>query len=159
MEPALTHLTIDRDLALEFLAVFSRFEYALKVSNFRHPGNGEAKANWITFANTVANAFDLNRTGELRDAFDYLTHQPLRRFAVENNRLDWFPFNLPPTASEAERVIRLVRQVRNNLFHGGKFARDPQSSPDRDSRLVGASLVLLRELLTLSPQVQKEYVD
>lgn len=158
MEPALAHLTIDRDLALEFLTVFSRFEYALKVSNFRHPGR-EAKANWITFANTVANAFDLNRTGELRDAFAYLTRQPLRCFAVENDRLDWFPFNLPPVASEAERVIRLVRQVRNNLFHGGKFARDPQSSPDHDSRLVRASLVLLRELLTLSPQVQKEYVD
>jgi len=159
VDPALTHLTVKPHLALEFLAVFSRFEFALKVTNFRQPGDGEARADWLGFANAIRNSFDPTRTPEVQEAFVYLTSQPLRRFAVENGTLDWFPVNMPPVASEAEWVIRLVRQIRNNLFHGGKFAPDPQSSPDRDTRLLRASLVLLRELLSLSPCVQEAYVQ
>lgn len=159
VDPALTHLTVKPDLVLEFLAVFSRFEFALKVTNFLQPGGGEAKADWLGFADAVSCLFDPTRTAEVRDAFLYLTSEPLRRFAVEGGKLDWFPLNMPPIASEAECVIRLVRQIRNNLFHGGKFAPDPQSSPDRDTRLLHASLVLLRELLSLSPRVQAAYVQ
>lgn len=157
MDPALTHLTVNPKLALEFLAVFSRFEFALKVTGFRHPGDGEAKADWIAFANKVANSFKPNRTPELGEAFTYITSQPLRRFAVENGTLDWFPFNLPHVASEAEKVVRLIRQIRNNLFHGGKYAPDAQSTPDRDSRLLQSSLVLLHELLSLNPVVHDAY--
>ena len=159
MDAALSHLTVKRDLALEFLAVFSRFEFALKVTGYRQAGDGEARADWIAFANTVSNSFDPNRTQELADAFAYLTGQPLRVFGVQDGTLGWYPFNLPPTASGTEMLVRLVRQVRNNLFHGGKFAPDPQAAPDRDPCLLQSALVLLRELLTLAPTVQTAYVN
>jgi hypothetical protein len=159
VDPALSHLTVNPKLALEFLAVFSRFEFALKVTTFRRAGEGEAKADWIAFANAVANSFNPNRTPELADAFAYLTSQPLRRFAVEHGTLDWFVFNLPGDASQPEKVVRLIRQVRNNLFHGGRFAHDSQAAPDRDSCLLEYSLVLLRELRTLRPDVEAPYVQ
>lgn len=159
MDPALSHLTVSPELALEFLAVFSRFEFALKVSNLRRPGDGEAKADWAVFAEAVADTFDPQRTAQLTHAFMYLTGEPLRHFAVENGALAWRPFNLPEGLSQAGRVVRLIKQVRNNLFHGGKFAPDPQAGSDRDSRLIQASLVVLRELLHLSPQVRAAYVD
>lgn len=158
-DPALVHLPVSRELALEFLAVFSRFEFALKVTTFRQPGEGEAKANWIGFANEVAGTFNPNRTPELADAFAYVVGQPLRRFAVVNGALDWYPFNVPARISDAERVVRVVGQIRNNLFHGGKFARDPQVNAERDTKLLAGSLVLLRELRQLAPQVEAAYVQ
>ena len=159
MDPALSHLTVSPELALEFLAVFSRFEFALKVSNLRRPGNGEAKADWAAFAEAVADTFDPQRTAQLTHAFVCLTGEPLRHFAVENGALTWRPFNLPEGLSQAGRVVRLIKQVRNNLFHGGKFAPDPWAGSDRDARLIQASLVVLRELLRLSPRVRAAYVD
>lgn len=159
MDPALSRLTVDPKLALEFLAVFSRFEFALKVTSYRQRRDGEAKADWITFAMAVNDSFHPNRTPELAAAFGYLTGQPLRRFAVENSTLGWFPFNPPPAASDAERVVRLIRQVWNNLFHGGKYAPDPQAGADRDFQLLQSSLVLLRELRRLIPAVEAAYVD
>ena len=157
-DPALVHLPVARELALEFLAVFSRLEFALKVTNFRQPGEGEAKANWIGFANEIAGAFNPGRTPKIANAFAYLTGQPLRRLAVENGALDWYPFTVPQGISDAERVVRVVRQIRNNLFHGGKFARDPHANAERDTRLLEASLVVLRELRRLAPQVEEAYV-
>ncbi len=158
-DPALVHLPVARELALEFLAVFSRLEFALKVTNFRQPGEGEAKADWIGFANEIAGAFNPHRTPEIANAFAYLAGQPLRRFAVENGALGWYPVNVAGGISDAERVVRVVRQIRNNLFHGGKFARDPNASADRDTKLLEASLVLLRELRRLAPQVEAAYVQ
>ena len=158
-DPALIHLPVARELALEFLAVFSRLEFALKVTNFRQPGEGEAKANWISFANEIAGAFIPNRTPEIANAFAYVAGQPLRRFAVENGVLGWYPFNVPHGISDAERVVRVVRQIRNNLFHGGKFAHDPHANGGRDTRLLEASLVLLRDLRRLAPQVEEAYVQ
>ena len=159
VDPALSHLTVSREVALEFFAAFSRFEFALKVTNYLQPGDGEAKADWIRFANAVVNSFDPNRTPELGAAFAYLTGQPLRCLAVQNGALGWFPFNPPPGAPDAERAVRLIRQVRNNLFHGGKYAPDAQAAPDRDLRLLQSSLILLRELLRLAPAVHAAYVD
>ncbi len=159
VDPALTHLTVHPQIALEFLAVFSRFEFALKVTNYRQPGEGEARVDWIEFANDLADSFDPNRTAQLAAAFAYLTGEPLRRFAVQNGALGWFQLNLPPGASDAETVVRLIRQVRNNLFHGGKYAPDPEGGPDRDRRLVESALVLLPELRRLVPAVDAAYVD
>ncbi len=129
------------------------------MGGFRQPGDGEARADWTALANATSNAFDPNRNAELREAFVYLTSEPPRRFVVEAGRLGWYPSNPTAGISETSKVVGLIRQVRNNLFHGGKFAPDSHSGTDRDSRLIRASLVLLRELLPLSPQVQAAYVD
>jgi len=43
-------LKIDRDLVLEFLAFFARFEYALKRGGYASGNEKEVNANWDTFA-------------------------------------------------------------------------------------------------------------
>lgn len=54
-------------LASEFFTTFARFEYALKTTGF-HNGNGDADANWRSFAESVAGAFDQPANQELIEA-------------------------------------------------------------------------------------------
>lgn len=65
-------------LALESPTVFSHFKFALKVSSFRRHGNRRGQFRLDGRADIVATTFDLNRIAKLRDAFAYLTDEPLR---------------------------------------------------------------------------------
>jgi len=157
MPSPLDKLTIPRELVFEFFAIFARMEYALKlVPRFRRPGNGDAKANWTAFANEIAPNFAPTGNQQLRDAVQYLTVPGLRYYSVVADVLDWHPF---PVAGDTEalRTINLIKQLRNNLFHGAKFAQDPNSNPDRERKLVELSIVLLEHMLGLSPDVRVAY--
>ena len=47
--------------------------------------------------------------------------------------------------TETEKVLRLVRRVRNNLFHGGKHNAGLFENTDRSIRLLTNSIVVIRE--------------
>jgi hypothetical protein len=51
----------------------------------------------------------------------------------------------------------MVRRVRNNLFHGGKFLAPEGAENDRDQLLVQHSLTVLRACIPLSAQVTAAY--
>jgi hypothetical protein len=155
MDRALEKLTIPSDLALRFFGAFSRFEYALKVTPaFRQPGNGEAKADWRAYATAVAPMFDLAGDPALKAACAYVTQANLRYYSVQAGQAEWRPYPLPAGITDAEKAVRLIKQIRNNLFHGGKYAHDPEGNPERDEKLVAASLVILENLLRLDEGVQ-----
>ncbi len=157
MPSPLDKLTIPRELAFQFFAMFARMEYGLKVvPRFRRPGNGDAKADWTAFANEIAPNFAPVGNQELRDAVQYLTVPGLRYYSVLGDVLDWRPF---PVAGDTEalRAINLIKQLRNNLFHGAKFAQDPNSNPERERGLVESSIVLLEHMLGLSADVRMAY--
>lgn len=155
---ALTKLTVAPELAIEFLAVFSRLEYALKVvPSFRIAGDGEAKADWAAFSRELNGSFVTNSNPLLSEAFSYLTTEPLRYFAVQQGTLDWSPFNVPVGVTPLDKAIRVIKQVRHNLFHGGKFAIDPEASKDRDTRLLKCALVVLHEIRNQIPAIKEAY--
>ena len=158
MDAGLRLLTVPPELALEFFSVFSRLEYALKITaQFRQAGNGEAKADWAAFAEGIAQSFEPHKNQETKRAFEFLVHANLRRLEVSGNDVEWKPFNVADPESDADRVIRIIKQVRNNLFHGGKYAREPDGSPERDRALLLHSLTILRYLVGLHAEVQAKY--
>ena len=61
--------------------------------------------------------------------------------------------------SEADFVVRCVKRIRNNLFHGGKFPipTGPVSAPERDTELLEHGLVILHALLELDERVKKHW--
>jgi hypothetical protein len=157
MASPLDKLTIPRELVFEFFATFARMEYSLKVvPRFRQPGNGDAKADWASFAIEIAPAFAPAGDQRLRDALQYLLVPGLRYYSVLDDVLDWRPFPVVGD-SEALRTIRLIKQLRNNLFHGAKFALDPNSDPDRERKLVESATLLLHHMLALSGDVRAVY--
>ncbi|HJX12988.1 MAG TPA: hypothetical protein VJ377_05605, partial [Dehalococcoidales bacterium] len=62
---------------------------------------------------------------------------------------------------EILRLIYIIKQVRNNLFHGGKFPDPigPVGDPTRDPSLIKHSITVLKHLLFSSPDVKNCYFD
>ncbi len=157
MATILQHLPVPRNLAIEFLAVFARFEYALKASGFVKGNHKRVEADWDTFAKKIARQFRRDATAKLNSAVSYLLTHPPRKQVIVNKRLSWR--DSPPDArlSESEQVLLMVRRVRNNLFHGAKFLSPENGRRARDRLLVAHSLVVLKAFVALNREVALMY--
>ena len=58
-------------------------------------------------------------------------------------------------------VLRLVRVVRNNLFHGGKYPIpiEPLEDMARNEVLLNPSIVVLRNCLSISDPVRAAFEE
>lgn len=145
-------LRIPTDLVVEFFVVFARFEFALKDAGYVFSDHGRAFPNWHAFQEDVAAAF-----GELSPAeaaaLRVLTDEPPLRQMLRKGRLSWEPTLLdgPPIV----QALAAARQVRNNLFHGGKHT--PHSPEGRDAALVSAALTVLNACLQRQERVREAF--
>jgi hypothetical protein len=146
----------DRDLVLCFIGVFSRLEYCLKVTRFRQRGDGEARADWSAFVQAAEARFNPEESKELAEAYEYLTGSPPRLLEVKNGDVLWADY-VERGASRVDEVVWIVKRIRNNLFHGGKFAYDPSSNPERENKLLLSATILLFHLITVVPEIEQAY--
>ena len=153
------HQALDR-LASDLFRTFARFEYALKAAGFyQHatPHDDAAKPDWTAFARSVRDALNNPADADLREAVEYILGHPPQKQIIRDETLDWREA-LPPTTpgDRADLVLMLVRRVRNNLFHGGKFSAQ-WFDPTRSEQLLRHSLTILRGCLEASPTVHGAY--
>ena len=143
------------DLACEFFRTFARLEYALKATGHYRDHRTYVEPNWTTFARVEPVRRLLDDPGDpgLREAIGYMMTRPPRRQVIANGTLTWRE-DPPNTLRRPERVLQLVRQVRNNLFHGGKTHQD---DPQRTERLLRHSLTILLACREASPDVAGAY--
>lgn len=107
----------------DFAAAFSRFEYALKKAGFVETKGNTVEATWDRFGNSHTEMFFDSPSDELARALDYLTTKPPKRQVLTaDKRLDWDTDAAPVPRKSLAPLLVLVRRVRNNLFHGGKWA-------------------------------------
>jgi len=134
-------LRISQDLLLEFFATFARFEYALKEGGFarqaRHGGGVEP--DWERFGRSIGGDVD-----EIMTAGSYLLSQPPKKQTLTHNTLTWTEVSGDGGLAE---LLGSVRRVRNNLFHGGKFADGSVSNPERNTQLLNGVLDVVHALL------------
>jgi len=155
----LRHAHLDRNLITEFFFVFSRFEYALKRAGFLKPNRRSAEPDWDTFGDALEQKYNSDETPQLSSSVDYLLSEPPKRQIVqEDGSLGWDP---DKRGSETEIVwlLLLVRRIRNNLFHGGKYPYMPLPEPARDDRLLESSLVLLEACLDWDDEVREYFMS
>jgi hypothetical protein len=152
------HLNLDRLLACEFLGVFARFEFALKVVGFVEGDARKVKASWDRYSRTIDAQFAMLPDKELKLAVDYLLNQPPKKQVLEGDRIGWRDVPPDPQLPRTEQVLQMVRRVRNNLFHGGKFLARPQEG-QRDELLVNYSLIVLRACVNLNAEVSAAYTS
>lgn len=157
MSSEFNHLKLRPELACEFLGVFARSEYALKVAGFRSGNESRVDADWDAFAKAIATSFNPSDSQGLREAVDYLLTKPPQKIVLKNGNLELADASPDKNQSEAQQVLLMVRRVRNNLFHGGKFLPVPAGDPDRDKLLVEHSLAVLRKCIQLYHQVDEAY--
>jgi hypothetical protein len=151
----------DRGLVLHFFLVFARFEYALKRTGFFRGDASKAEPAWDRFADSLKESFEGSYRQDFIDALCYLNAHPPQKQVVLEDKLRWTPNVRDVSESWERRILRLVRTVRNNLFHGGKYLypNRPVEEPARDRALLTASLTVLEECLRLSPSLAAKFFE
>ncbi len=148
-----------RKLAWHFFVFFSRMEYALKRSGrYLKPGSADAQPNWDKFGSEHDGDFKPDDLPELKRAVEYFRQNPPRKQIVVGGGLNW---SAPQSYAANEPLLKwlllMIRCVRNNLFHGGKFPMIPISDPSRDRDLLVNAIIILRAALALDVNVQQQF--
>lgn len=158
MNEAFRHLHMPWELACEFLAVFSRMEYALKATPpYARDAGSTVEAWWDRFANDLDSAFRAIPDETVGAAVDYLLSHPPRKQVVRDGAVAFVDQTIDAKQAKAQQVLLMVRTVRNNLFHGGKHYPDGELEPGRNELLVSHSLTVLKCFASLSEPVKHSY--
>jgi hypothetical protein len=141
-------------LANQLVNVFSRAEYSLKASGF-NKGDGDAQANWRTFALAVEPLFANLQTPKMQAAVSYLLSNPPKKQIIQDGLIGWREW-APSTDSNADKILLYVRCVRNNLFHGGKY-NGHWFEPERSATLLKHSIEIIKACIEFVPAVNEAY--
>jgi hypothetical protein len=139
---------------IEFFAVFSRFEYALKRCRFLRD-KGYAEADWDKFSNGLGESF-LQEVRECGKANTLLDKPPKKQIVGGGCSIEWK--QMKPIA-DVRSLFRAIRRVRHNLFHGGKYPSGPEVDVSRDSTLLSEAIWVLRRALERCQNVNHAFSE
>ncbi len=145
-----------RDLVYEFFFVFSRFEHALLTANYLNESKGGVSTDWNKFARETNDVFLASLSPNVERAIQYYESTPPRKQVVDFDSLTWKDV-VPETNYELEKLLLLVRRVRNNLFHGEKIGVLLEGDSARDTQLLKYGLTILYACLQSSPDLRKKF--
>lgn len=137
---------IPNDLILIFFVLFSRFEYTLKNNDYICSKN--CKPDWFELGKEIDEYFD---PSNCQQAYDYLINNPPKKqVCKKHNCSDSFIFDKwkdenISSSVEINKIITIIKRVRNNLFHGGKDI----NGTERDKNLIKYSIFLMEEILNI----------
>ena len=151
------HLHVRPELAMEFMAVFSRVEYALKSTRYAVGNDSRVDAAWDRFANDINDNFLNIQVPRLTQATNFLLSKPPRKQVLDGNRIKFIDQTVDPNQSPAQQILRFVRTVRNNLFHGGKYLPFGENEQGRNQKLVESALIVLQFCVEIDPDVSTSY--
>ncbi|MCZ2340765.1 MAG: hypothetical protein LC104_03090 [Bacteroidales bacterium] len=154
-------LVTDRDLVFTIFAVYSRFEYALKRTNFLK-ARDKAEPDWDKYSNSIRGQLLVVDNAEFRQAVRYLFAEPPKTQVIAaDGQLKWQPTTRGQGETDERYLLRLVGTVRNNLFHGGKYPDPFGPVPDvgRNQQLLESSITVLETCLVISPAVGSAFAE
>ncbi len=121
------------NLAFDFFYWFSRFEFALKENHFlkKEEAGSNAEPGWDKFVEKYADSFTISA-----DSQKIIDLNPHRQIVGDNLELEWRPVGRADCKSDLCLVVRLLKAIRNNLFHGGKHDAVGWDDPKRTEELL-----------------------
>lgn len=130
-------------LAFDFFFSFSRFEFALKENGYlkSHKAGVSAEPGWDKFTKRMHAKYSPSP-----EAIALLAAKPEQQIVGAHNDLQWKAVDLTNCHSELDKVVRLLKTVRNNLFHGGKHGGAGWDNPTRTNMLLSTGTSLLDQL-------------
>lgn len=133
--------------AFEFFFWFSRFEAALKESGFlKNEAEGStAEPSWERFTADHAHNYRSTESGK-----KLLELAPERQVVGSGKALIWRPVRIDDCQNELCRVVRMLKTLRNNVFHGGKSGGSGWDRPDRTTELLDAGTAEIHHLAELA---------
>jgi hypothetical protein len=151
------HLHIPTGLAIEFIDVFSRIEYALKSTGYVLGNNNKVEPAWDRFANEIDDQFTQLDCEDINAAKSLLLSSPPRKQVLQKGEVIFQDQIMDQNQRSTQQVIRFVRMVRNNLSHGGKYLPNGEADTGRNEDLVNSSLKVLKACLELNEEVMESY--
>lgn len=158
----------DMLLAFEFFILFSRFEYALKKTGVVRFCKGvtvckgsevkRATPNWESFAKYIQIPFSEIECEELKVSTSYIFENPPQIQTCDTGWKD-FKESLNAENQSVHWLIEAIKQVRNNLFHGGKYPLQLIDESSRDKVLLEHSMTILRACLNCDNEVKAIFLD
>ncbi|PKM29502.1 MAG: hypothetical protein CVV07_10430 [Gammaproteobacteria bacterium HGW-Gammaproteobacteria-11] len=144
-----------KDIAFDFFYWFSRFEFALKENKLlkRNDIGENAEPGWDAFIERYAG--DFKHSKQTRELLEL---NPKRQKVGPNSAVEWKEVDMGDCRSDLCRVVRLLKTVRNNLFHGGKHGADGWDDPDRTKKLLSNGKVIL-DLLAAMADFEADYTQ
>jgi len=144
---------VDRELVFDFFWKFSLLERSLKKEGFLRAGRDQAAGvDWSKFGKKVSRRFQQVPTAGFHEAVELLKRlSPKRQIVNDNQELDWELIERHSDNTDEEFVLKLLRTVRNNLFHGGKYPAGLMEELARDQEIMRAASTVLDGILSLVP--------
>jgi hypothetical protein len=144
------------DLVYEFFFVFSRFEHALSTTTYLTEGKIGVFPDWNKFGREMNDVFQAHLSREVRKAIRYYEEAPPKKQVVDFDSLIWKDV-VPQTDYQLEKLLLLVRRVRNNLFHGEKLGTLLEGNSQRDTHLLMHGLIILYACLQINSHIRKKF--
>lgn len=144
-----------KELVKNFFITYSRFEFALKGSIvFANDRGNRVEPNWDRFINSIRDDFDKSSSDELLESVTYIIESPPKIQLLENEMLVWKARTWQNNPPEINKLRQHISDIRNNLFHGGKFYGTYQEDVCRNYKLIYSGLIILNEWLELNLEVK-----
>jgi hypothetical protein len=149
------NIQVNSRLICDFLAIFSRIEYSLKAT-IKYADNRSTKVDpsWDRFANEIHERFLQIDDIELKSAVNYLVDNPPKKQILDDDKLIFKEQEIDQNQKLTQQILLMVRTVRNNLFHGGKYHPNTEG---RDELLIKHSLKVLSECAKIDEDVYRFY--
>src|SRR5205807_2200481 len=111
----------------------SVLEYALKREGFLRTGHrNAAEPDWDSFGRQVESSVDRDPAHPFSRGLEQLRALRPKRQVVHGHELAWERLEQQSQDSDAVYGLRLLKTVRNNLFHGGKYPDGSVAEVARD---------------------------
>ena len=78
---------------------------------------------------------------------------------IDDGKLGWRDRTFNPNDPEINKLSLSIRDIRNNLFHGGKFNGNYQADISRNYILLKNAIIILNDWLSLSDQVRHNFLE
>jgi hypothetical protein len=140
-----------QELCIEYFFMFSRFEYALKENGFLKKSRYKnAEPNWKKFVEEFGSTYV--PSDEARN----LLKNPPDRHIVRDDCCQWEKIDFDHFASDLDKVVFIIKTIRNNLFHGGENSHPDWDNPERNAFLIKNAISVLGNLAELS-ELERDY--
>ncbi|HEY5056467.1 MAG TPA: hypothetical protein VII58_09915 [Acidobacteriaceae bacterium] len=145
---------LDRNLVFDFFWKFSVFECALKRGGFLDKQSKYATADWAAFGGEVHEGFVAMKAANFQIAVNRINKLNPKCQMRRGEQLSWEPVTRKSDESDTAHTLKLLKTVRNNLFHGGKYPDGPAEEVARDREILQAALTILECCYELHPGIK-----
>ncbi|SDE57147.1 hypothetical protein SAMN04488071_3228 [Kordiimonas lacus] len=138
-----------------FFRLFCRFEFAIKKSGVLliDPDRAlrRAEIDWVEFSRNLPEQF-FGQVAEMGVCPTILSEPPKRQVVDQNRKLIWQDVQRP---QNTQMLFECLRNIRNNLFHGGKSG-DPTNKP-RNETLIAEGIRLIEFTLDVQDELRLHF--